>query len=447
MAETGAASDMSPAGAVGLTPAQRLKNIFGGSAGNLVEWFDWFAYASFSVYFAQVFFPEGSQTVQFLKTAIVFTVGFIARPIGAWLMGIYADRAGRRAALTLSVAMMCAGSLVIAVTPGHAQIGDLAAVVLVLARVLQGLSVGGEYGASATYVSEMAGRRNRGFWSGFLYVTLIAGQLLAVLLLWLMQHLLTEQQLYDWGWRVPFVVGAGLAVVVFWIRRGIHETGAFENADVEVASRGRTMMLFTRYPKETAIIVLLTAGGGLGFYAYTTYMQKYLINSAAGPLGEGFPKEQASQIMTICLVIFMLCQPVVGALSDRIGRRTTLIGSYGLGAVIAYPIFVAVGQATTTLSATLLCLVPLLALSGYTSMSAIVKAELFPAHVRALGVAMPYAVAQAVFGGNAETVALKLKAVGHESVFFIIVAVVFAVGLVTAIAMRDTMKHSLIVED
>ena len=181
MAETGAASDLSPAGAVGLTPAQRLKNIFGGSAGNLVEWFDWFAYASFSIYFASVFFPEGSQTVQFLKAAIVFTVGFIARPVGAWLMGIYADKAGRRAALTLSVAMMCTGSLVIAVTPGHAQIGDAAAVILVLARLLQGLSVGGEYGASATYVSEMAGRRNRGFWSGFLYVTLIAGQLLAVL--------------------------------------------------------------------------------------------------------------------------------------------------------------------------------------------------------------------------------------------------------------------------
>jgi len=447
MAETGAASDLSPAGAVGLTPAQRLKNIFGGSAGNLVEWFDWFAYASFSVYFAQVFFPEGSQTVQFLKTAIVFTVGFIARPIGAWLMGIYADKAGRRAALTLSVAMMCTGSLVIAVTPGHAQIGDLAAVVLVLARVLQGLSVGGEYGASATYVSEMAGRKNRGFWSGFLYVTLIAGQLLAVLLLWLMQHFLTEAQLYDWGWRVPFVIGAGLAVVVFWMRRGIHETGAFENAGVEAKSRGQTMMLFTHYPKETAIIVLLTAGGGLGFYAYTTYMQKYLINSAAGPLGEGFPKEQASQIMTVCLVIFMLCQPAIGALSDRIGRRTTLIGSYGLGAVLAYPIFFAIGQATTTLGATLLCLVPLIALSGYTSMSAIVKAELFPAHVRALGVAMPYAVAQAVFGGNAETVALKLKAAGHESIFFMIVAGVLAVGLATAIAMRDTMKHSLIVED
>jgi MFS transporter, MHS family, alpha-ketoglutarate permease len=445
MAETGAASDLSPAGVVGLTPAQRLKNIVGGSAGNLVEWFDWFAYASFSIYFASVFFPEGDQTVQFLKAAVVFAVGFIARPVGAWLMGVYADKAGRRAALTLSVAMMCAGSLIIAVTPGHAQIGDAAGIILVLARVLQGLSVGGEYGASATYVSEMAGRRNRGFWSGFLYVTLIAGQLLAILLLWLMQQLLTDQELHAWGWRVPFVIGAGLAVVVFWMRRGIHETSSFQNGRPE--DRGRTMMLFLQYPKETAIVVLFTAGGGLGFYAYTTYMQKYLINSAAGPLGDGFAKAQASQIMTVCLVVFMLCQPLVGALSDRIGRRLTMAVSFGVGAAIAYPIFIAIGEATSVLSATLLCLAPLVALSGYTSMSAIVKAELFPAHVRALGVAVPYAVAQAVFGGNAETVALKLKDAGHESAFFVIVAGVLAAGFVTALMMRDTMKHSRILED
>ncbi|HEX9773563.1 MAG TPA: MFS transporter [Steroidobacteraceae bacterium] len=446
-AETAAASERSPAGAVGLTPWQRLRNIFGGSAGNLVEWFDWFAYASFSVYFASVFFPEGDQTTQFLKTAVIFTVGFIARPIGAWLMGIYADKAGRRAALTLSVSMMCAGSLVIALTPGHAVIGNFAAVVLVLARVLQGLSVGGEYGASATYVSEMAGRNNRGFWSGFLYVTLIAGQLLALLLLWLLQKILTEQQLHDWGWRIPFFIGAGLAIVVFWIRRGIHETTSFHNAGVSVNERGRTMMLFTRYPTETAMIVVLTAGGGLGFYAYTTYMQKFLINSAAGPMGEGFAKEQASQIMTTCLVIFMICQPLVGAMSDRIGRKITLMASYGLGALAAYPIFTAIEGSTTVLQATMLCFIPLVILSGYTSMSAIVKAELFPAHVRALGVAMPYAVAQAIFGGNAETLALKLKDAGHESAFFVIVAVVLAAGFATAILMRDTKKHSLIKED
>ncbi len=205
-----------------MTPAQRLKNILGGSAGNFVEWFDWFAYASFAIYFSRAFFPHGDQTTQLLNTAFIFAGGFVARPIGALLLGIYADRKGRRTALMLSVAMMCAGSLLIAVIP--TGLGFVSALLLVIARLLQGLSVGGEYGASATYVSEMAGENRRGYWSGFLYVTLIGGQLAAVLLQVLLQAVLTEEQLYAWGWRVPFVVGAAMAVVVYWIRRGIHET-------------------------------------------------------------------------------------------------------------------------------------------------------------------------------------------------------------------------------
>ena len=219
-----------------MSPAQRLKNILGGSAGNFVEWFDWFAYSAFALYFSRAFFPAGDQTAQLLGTAAIFAVGFIARPVGALLFGIYADRAGRRAALTLSVAMMCVGSLLIALIP--TGLGLLSPALLLLARVLQGLSVGGEYGASATYISEMAERTRRGFWSGFLYVTLIGGQLAAMLLLVLLQNVLTEAQLYAWGWRIPFVVGALLAVVVWWIRRGIHETRSFTQAAGRRTSAG-----------------------------------------------------------------------------------------------------------------------------------------------------------------------------------------------------------------
>jgi MHS family alpha-ketoglutarate permease-like MFS transporter len=418
---------------------KRLRNVLGGSAGNFVEWFDWFAYASFAIYFSRAFFPEGSQTVQLLNTAFVFAGGFLARPLGAWLMGLYADRAGRRAALTLSVAMMCTGSLIIAVIP--TGFGIASTVLLVLARLLQGLSVGGEYGASATYVCEMASRKNRGFWSGCLYVTLIGGQLAAVMLQVLLQSLLSEEQLYAWGWRIPFVVGAALAVVVFWIRRGIDETRSFVKEDVPIADRGRSMLLFTRYPKETAIIVILTAGGGLAFYTYTIYMQKFLVNTS------GFGKDVAAQIMTWVLVSYLFFQPLVGWISDRVGRKPTLATSFGLGALLAVPVLSAIATVSDPLVAYLLCLLPLFVLTGYTALSAIVKAELFPTHVRAVGVALPYAVAQAIFGGNAETAALSFKNAGNEAGFFVFVAVMLAVGFVVSVTMRDTQKHTLIREE
>jgi MHS family alpha-ketoglutarate permease-like MFS transporter len=419
-----------------MTPAQRLKNILGGSAGNFVEWFDWFAYASFAIYFSRAFFPAGDQTAQLLGTATIFAVGFIARPVGALLFGVYADRAGRRAALTLSVATMCAGSLMIAVIP--TGLGLLSPLLLGLARVLQGLSVGGEYGASATYVSEMSGRTRRGFWSGFLYVTLTGGQLAALLLLVLLQQLLTEAELYAWGWRIPFVVGAALAVVVWWIRRGILETRSFTDASAPRHERGRAWTLFTRYPRETATVVVLTAGGGLGFYTYTTYMQKLLVNSA------GFDKAVASQVMTALLATFLFLPPLFGWIADRVGHRRTLLASYGGAALVSVPVLSALATATSPVTAYCLALLPLVLLSGYFALSAIVKAELYPVHVRALGVAVPYALAQAIFGGNAETAALYLKQIGHESAFFWLVSAVLAAAFVATLRLPETRDHSLI---
>ena len=241
---------------------QRLRNIIGGSAGNFVEWFDWFVYASFAIYFSRAFFPQGSQTVQLLNAAFVFAGGFLARPLGAWLMGRYADRAGRRAALALSVGLMCLGSLAIAIMP--AGLGIASTVLLIAARVLQGLSLGGEYGASSTYVSEMSRRSTRGLWSGVYYSTLVAGQLTAVLVQVLLQLVLSEAQLYAWGWRVPFAIGALLSLVVFWIRRGIDETHLFvvESDGAQHESTG--WRLLTRYPTETFMVIALSAGGGVG---------------------------------------------------------------------------------------------------------------------------------------------------------------------------------------
>lgn len=416
----------------------RLRSILGGSAGNLVEWYDWYAYSAFALIFAPHFFPKGDTTAQLLNTAGVFAVGFLMRPIGGWLMGMFADRKGRKAGLTLSVSLMCAGSLLIAVSPSYDQIGVLAPVLLVIARLMQGLSVGGEYGASATYLSEMAGKQHRGFWSSFQYVTLISGQLVALCVLLLLQAMMTTEALSDWGWRVPFLIGAALAVVVFYIRRRIGETQSFEKKEAGKSSFGA---LFREHPREAAIVMAMTAGGTLAFYAYSIYLQKFLVNTS------GFSVQTASTINAAALFIFMLVQPLAGALSDRIGRKPLMIGFGVLGVLCTYPIFATLEQTRSPYVAFALMLGALVIVSGYTSINAVVKAELFPAHIRALGVALPYAIANAVFGGTAEYVALWFKQAGWERGFYWYVTAMIAVSLVTYSRMRDTQKQSRIVED
>src|SRR5690242_140777 len=208
----------------------RLRSIIGGSIGNLVEWYDWYAYSFFSIYFAPAFFPKASSTAQLLNTAGIFAVGFFMRPIGGWLFGSLADKHGRKKAMTISVLLMSFGSLIIACTPVYKTIGLFAPVLLFAARLIQGLSVGGEYGTSATYLSEMATKEKRGFYSSFQYVTLIGGQLVAVGLQLLLQKLLlTEEELKAWGWRIPFFIGALLSVIAFYIRSALDETQEFEN--------------------------------------------------------------------------------------------------------------------------------------------------------------------------------------------------------------------------
>ena len=424
--------------------ASRLRNIVGGSAGNLVEWYDWYVYSSFTLYFAPVFFPSGDRTAELLNAAAVFAVGFLMRPIGAWAMGRYSDHKGRKAGLTLSVSLMCVGSLAIAVTPTYAAIGWLAPAVLVLARMLQGLSVGGEYGASATYLSEAAGRQRRGLFSSFQYVTLISGQLVALAVLLVLQSLLTEAQLEAWGWRVPFMIGAVLAVVVFYIRRRLTETESFENArrgDAADVPRSTGVNLFRDHPREAFLVMALTAGGTLAFYAYTTYMQKFLVNTS------GFGRETASQIMTVALLVFVCLQPFAGALSDRLGRKPIMVTFGILGLLLTVPIFTALENVQSPLAAFALVMAALVIVTGYTSINAVVKAELFPAHIRALGVALPYALANTLFGGTAEYVALWLKNAGMERAFYWYVAAMIGLSLIVYLRMRDTKHHSRIVED
>lgn len=419
----------------------RIKSIIGGSAGNLVEWYDWFAYSMFTLYFARSFFPTGNQTVELLQAAAVFAVGFLMRPIGAWMMGIFADRKGRKAGLTLSVTLMCVGSLLIACAPTYDQMGLMAPVILIIARLLQGLSVGGEYGASATYLSEMAGKNRRGLFSSFQYMTILAGQLLALFTLIVLQNVLTEEQLYDWGWRVPFFIGSALALLIFVIRRGMVETESFKNVDRETQPKSSAFALFKHHPKAALAVIFLTAGGTLSFYAYTTYMQKFLVNTS------GFTKEVATMISAASIFILMCLQPIVGHISDKVGRKPVMI-FFGTGGVLfTYAIFTMISQTTNPYWAFTLIVFGMIFISGYTATGAVIKSEMFPAHIRALGVALPYAIANTIFGGTSELIALQFKNMGHENYYFIYVTVMVGICLIYFIRMKDQKKNSQILED
>ncbi|GJD89524.1 MULTISPECIES: MFS family transporter [Methylobacterium] len=408
---------------------RRIKAIVGSSSGNLVEWYDFYTYAFFALYFAPAFFPKGDSTSQLLQTAGIFAVGFFMRPIGGWLFGRIADRVGRKTSMVISVLMMCFGSLMIGILPTYETVGSLAPLLLLLARMLQGLSVGGEYGTSATYMSEVAIKGHRGFFASFQYVTLIGGQLLASLVLITMQSVMPAEQITAWGWRIPFFIGAAAAVVALYLRRSLAETGGSDKEDAGTFSE-----LFKHW-RAFCVVLAYTAGGSLVFYTFTTYMQKYLVNTAH------MDKAVASRTMTAVLLVYMAVQPFFGWLSDRIGRKANMIAYSGLGTVMVVPLMTAIGANQNPYVAFGLITLGLLAVSFYTGISGIVKAELFPTKVRALGVGLSYALANATFGGTAEYVALWFKDNGMESTFFWYVTVLLAIAFVASLIMPNPKVH------
>ncbi|WP_328454963.1 MFS transporter [Amycolatopsis sp. NBC_00438] len=424
-------------GAAGVNEKRVIGNVLRGSIGNLVEWYDWYAYAAFTTYFAKSFFPTSDTTAAFLGTAAVFAVGFLMRPLGGWMLGRFADRFGRRSALVLSVTLMAGGSLLIAVTPGYQTIGIAAPILLLVARLIQGLSVGGEYSTSATYLSEVATPGKRGFYSSFQYVTLYGGQLLALGLQLILQALLTEQQLTAWGWRIAFGVGTVAALSVMWLRRGMDESESFtkEKGSAAAGDRG-TLRALAKYPKEIALVVGLTLGGTVAFYTFATYSQKFLENTAH------IPRRTVTIILFSAILLAAILQPLAGKLSDRIGRRPLLLFFGIAGTLLTVPIMTIMGSTRNPVGAFFLVLAGLVVVAGYTSINAIVKAELFPTKIRAIGVGLPYALTVAIFGGTAELIAQALKSAGHESVFFFYVAGCVLVSLIVYGTMRETSKSS-----
>ena len=416
-----------------LSSAERVKAIFASSSGNLVEWYDFYAYSFSAIYFAHAFFPKGSATTQLLQTAAIFAVGFFMRPIGSWYFGRVADRIGRKYSMVLAVILMCFGSFMMAILPTYETIGIAAPILLLLARLIQGFSVGGEYGTAATYMSEVASQNRRGFFSSFQYVTLIGGQLLASLVVVILLAILSDAQMHDWGWRIPFALGGILGLVALYLRRTLVES-VEQNAKKNEAAG--TISELMQHGKAFATVVGITAGGSLVFYTFTTYMQKYLVNTVH------LSKSTATSLMTVALFFYMIVQPLFGLLSDKIGRRNSMLLFGAFGVITTVPIMMGIKNASDTTTIFVLIMCALLWISLYTSISGILKAELFPAEVRALGVGLSYAVGNSLFGGSAEYVALQLKSWGHEEWFYYYVAFMLAISLFSSWLMPDNRKKS-----
>ncbi|ENU60708.1 MULTISPECIES: MFS transporter [Acinetobacter] len=399
----------------------RIRGIVGAASGNLVEWFDFYIYAVFAAYFTKALTaPDMDSGTQAIYVWGVFAASFFMRPIGSWVFGRIADKHGRKKSMVISICLMAVSSFLFAALPTYEQVGMAAPFLLLLVRLLQGLSVGGEYGAVATYMSELGLKGQRGFFASFQYVTLSGGQLLASLLGVIMLAFLSEQQLLDGGWRIPFVIGGIAAIISLLARSRLEETLSSEDSDKEES--GSLSELFKNHWKTFLLVVGYTSAGSLTFYVITVYSKTYLTNMGVDSKTVGF-------IMTASLFIFMLAQPVFGAISDRIGRRAAMLAFSGTMAIFIYPVMVIWMPhfSYSPLMVALLLIFLMMLLSFYTSISGLVKAEMFPPHVRALGVGFSYAVGNAIFGGSAPSVALQFKAAGIESTFFLYVIIMLVI--------------------
>jgi len=408
-----------PADTHGL-PSSRLRPLLAAAVGNVVEWFDLTIYATFAVYFSPLFFPAQDETASLLSTFVVFAVGFFVRPLGGWLLGAYADKRGRKPALTLTITLMAVPTFVIGVSPTYETIGIAAPILLVAARMLQGFAAGGESGSAMAYLSEIAPPNRYGLYTSLWYTTVVVGILAASLLGYVLAQVLSPAALGDWGWRVPFLVGGAAGLLGMWVRAAMQETLVEREAGDSHRQAGLRTLL-ADYPRETLRIIVLMAGAATAWYTFVSYMPTHLIKSV------GLSATETFGVHTVALAVFMVMLPAFGALSDRIGRRALgLVFALG-GALLIVPLTgsfsdywlqsLAVDLALMTLTACIF------------SVLAAVMTEQFPSRMRAMGVGAPYNLATAIFGGTAPFLLTWLAGNDRATWYFAYVSVLaFAVA-------------------
>lgn len=408
-----------------LSKQAKIRSIIAASSGNLVEWFDFYIYAFSAVYFAHTFSTSDNPTIQQINAFGIFALGFFMRPIGSWLFGSLADKIGRKSSMVISVVLMALGSFMIAALPSKDSVGEFAVILLLIARLIQGISVGGEYGIAATYLSELASEGKRGFYSSFQYVTLIGGQLLAVASISIMLYFYTEAEMKEWAWRILFVIGGILALGSLFVRSIMQESAQ----DLEKHEDRGTLKALLQSWKPFLLVVGITSGGSLAFYTITTYTKTFMINSAH------ISTTTSNHIMLYALFLLMCMQPLFGLLGDKIGHKRSLIIFATLAMCGIYPLFMLLGSTQVSANpyyAFGVIVALFVILSFYTSVAGIFKAKLFPMHIRALGTGFGYAIPNAIFGGSAQYVALNFKNAGVENGFFIYVTIMMALVLIVA---------------
>lgn len=414
------------------------RTIIAGSVGNTVEWFDWTVYTAFALYFSHQFFPSDNETTALLASFAVFAIGFAMRPLGGWLIGIFNDRAGRKAALNLTILMMALPSLLISLMPTYASIGIAAPLLMLLARMIQGLSVGGEYGAAATFLAESAPASQRGLYSGFFFASIALGLLFASGLAWVLSQWLSKDQLIEYGWRIPFFIGGLGSLAGFWIRHGVEETAAFRRCHEQ--RRGQRVeqplrTLWREHPEAVKRLVGISLLGAFAFYLFVSYLPVHAIRTLGVEPGTAYAAS------SLALVVFMISQPLFGWLSDRIGRRPQLI-VFALGyAALLYPVVRSMSASFASILA--VELFGLLLYGLYSAIAPAIKSELFSTDIRALGIGLPYNLVVAIFGGTTPYLMTWLQSRGHEQWFLVYVSVMAVITLVAFVRMPETRGKDL----
>lgn len=413
--------------------ARGPRQIVAASIGNLAEWYDWYIYSFLTAFFAPQIFPGHDRLAQTLSSFAVFAVGFFLRPIGGLVVGALADRWGRRNTLTLTILAMGAASLIIAITPTYASVGILSPIILVFARLLSGLSIGGEFAANTTFLVESAPPGRRGFYSSFQYVSTTIGQLIASGLATVLTATLSDTAMSSWGWRIGFVVGALIALVGLWIRRS-----AVETRETSTGPRPGMFEAILRFPKASLLIMGVTIAGTITYYSWTTYLPTYATQNSSA-----IDDSSALLITTISLAFFGCLQPIAGAVSDRVGRKPMLIVFAAVFAVGIVPALALIRSGPSFGAFLAISLLGMVVLSGFTSISAAVNAELIPGHVRAAGIGFPYSLTVALFGGTAPFVGTWMADAGRPELFGWWVALLCAVSLVVYLIISETAHKPL----
>ncbi|OPF80936.1 MFS transporter [Streptomyces antioxidans] len=434
---TGSATPSGPPREDGAAPATprlgraRRKAIVAGTIGNTVEWVDWALYSIFAKIIADEFFPKGDGAVALLSTLAVFAVGFVMRPVGAAVLGAYADRHGRKKGMTLTVGLMAGAGFVIAITPSYDSVGILSPLLLLVSRLVQGFSAGGEFGSSSAFLVESAARGGRAFAGSWQQVSVAGGVLVASLLGTLTTSALSDDALHSWGWRVAFILGGLLGLVGLWLRVSVADTDSFTQAQSDGRTRTNPVKaMFVEHPAAALRVVGITVAGTLTYYIWVNYLPTY------ANLTTGIPLKTALLSQTLCLVVFVIALPLVGVVSDRVGRKPTMAAFAGGFTVLAWPLLHLLGN--SFLSLFLVQLTGMLLILGYSANCAVIMAEQFPAEVRATGIALPYALAVAVFGGTAPYLTTWLHESGHSDLLWVYVSAASLISLVVYLRMPET---------